>query len=509
MGAGKGSVPALWRTPALAWRAAGAVVIVVFALWLRLYDIGQPIGGFHAFNEGFYTHVSMVDASRAPFAWLTNPVDLNNPPVYPLIVTLLFRVFGTSIVLARLVSVVSGLAVAALTFELGRVLYSRWHGFAAAAVVLLMPGSVLVGRNIQTDMLALALTTASLVCYVHAMKGGTRERGFGTAAGVLFGLAMLTKLPSVLVLPGIAICETVAAKGLKWLKRPRVLWTVGAAAVVSAPWYVYRAVASASFAASQSSLAGVAEWPSSENAIRMIWTEPFWMMGAATLVAVLLGVGAMVRRWRRSDLLVTLEFATVFVFIVFYHFHAYYWTPAIPFLALMAARGVDFASMGRQDVRASVGAALLIPLALAAAVMMAGHKWGHWSPQELIPQLTGRNRGTVLDMQQSIWDSSYGPVVQIYLPEGTYIREGSPLPAGAKRVLLLRVVGPDTPFDSMLRFRWNRICVFGYAIGQWPPNFNFFENSKWQFERVGPLWKFGVVTDYVRIGLSQTEQPVP
>jgi 4-amino-4-deoxy-L-arabinose transferase-like glycosyltransferase len=509
MGADKASAPATRRTLTVVWRVVGALIIVVFALWLRLYDIGQPIGGFHAFNEGFYTHVSMVDASRAPFAWLTNPVDLNNPPVYSLIVTLLFRAFGVSVVLARLVSVVSGLAVAALTFELGRMLYSKWHGLAAAAVVLLMPGSVLVGRNIQTDMLALALTTASLVCYVHAMKGGNRERRFGIAAGVLFGLAMLTKLPSVLVLPGIAICETVAAKGLKWLKRPRALWAMGAAVVVAAPWYVYREVANSSFATSQSSLAGVAEWPSPEIAIRMLWTEPFWMMGAATLIAVFLGVGAMVRRWRRSDLLVTLEFATVFVFIVFYHFHAYYWTPAIPLLALMAARGVDFVSMGREGVRASVSAGLLIPLALAAAVMMSGHKWGHWSPRELVPQLTGKNSGTVLDMQQSIWDASYGPVAQVYLPKGTYIREGSPLPAGTKRVLLLRVAGPDTPFDSMLRFKWNRICVFGYAIGQWPPNFNFFENKKWQIERVGPLWKFGVVTDYARIDLALTKQLVP
>lgn len=489
-----------------ALRALGLCIVVVFALWLRLYDIGQPIGGFHAFNEGFYTNVSRIDASRAPFAWLTDPVDLNNPPLYSLIVTILFRAFGTGVALARMVSVVSGLAVAALTFELGRVLYSKWHGVAAAVVVLLMPGSVVVGRNIQTDMFALALATASLVCYVHAMRGGSRERGFGIAAGALFGLAMLTKMPSVLVLPGVAVCETVAARGLRWLRRPRALWTMGAAAVVAAPWYVYRSVSSVKFATSQSSIAGVAEWPSLQTAAQMLGAEPFWMMGAATLIAVMLGVIAIVLRWRRSDLLVVLELATVFAFVVFYHFHAYYWTPAIPFVALMAARGIDFVSMGREEVRAVVSIALLLPLMLAASVMMAGQKWSQWSLRAALPLLTGNNRGTVLEVQQSVWDASLGPVANVDLPAGTCFREGSRLPTGAKRILHLGTAGPETPVEAMPQAELKRVCIFGFAIGQLPPNFNFFQNGAWQIERVGPLWKFGVTINPMRVGLSLTQE---
>ena len=85
---------------------------VAFALWLRFYRIGEPIGGYHAFNEGFYTRLAALDSQRGLFAWVTNPLDFNNPPLFTAIVSLAFRLFTPTIAVARGVSVVAGLAAA-------------------------------------------------------------------------------------------------------------------------------------------------------------------------------------------------------------------------------------------------------------------------------------------------------------------------------------------------------------------------------------------------------------
>lgn len=42
-----------------------------------------------------------------------------------------------------------------------------------------------------------------------------------------------------------------------------------------------------------------------------------------------------------------------------------------------------------------------------------------------------------------------------------------------------------------------RPVVFGIAVAQIPPAVNRFENGPWTFERVGLLWRFGIVSDTV------------
>lgn len=56
------SSPASPAPSARAWRVAAiAGVLLAFAVatWLRFYRLGDAVGGFHAYDEGYYLHFSL------------------------------------------------------------------------------------------------------------------------------------------------------------------------------------------------------------------------------------------------------------------------------------------------------------------------------------------------------------------------------------------------------------------------------------------------------------------
>lgn len=469
--------------PWVTYAVLAGILLVAFAI--RAYRLGAPDGGYHAFNEGFYLKMAAQDALRGPFEWLTAPLDLNNPPLYPLLLSLIFRVVAPSLAIARGLSVVAGVLTVLYTYLLGKLLYRERVGLVAAAVLAVMPGVVLVNHNNQVDSLMVLLCMAAAYHYCRSLRDDSDRQAL--LGGALLGLALSTKLPAVLTLGVLAIWTTWVTPGLGWLKRRRTWLFAGGFAVLGLPWYLAQVFRdSAGYVGAQSGLASSAlQMPTLVSLRTGFVNEILWMVMPVTLVVAVVAVGYLIYKRSPGDRLVLVGLAAYTAFYLVFRFHSYYLLPLTPFIALAVGRLAY--SLGRRAPRitwTAVGA-LLLTMLIATAMMMGGNKYGNWSPQSVPAAIGGVDSNTVIYSTQEIL-GSYQPMVEyavaparvVWLPEGYSSEEITVPPGGRAYILTTTIYMNDAEQDlaPMLSFTeqiWSfNFC--GFSFTQMPGNRHFF-----------------------------------
>lgn len=88
----------------------------------------------------------------------------------------------------------------ALTYFPLRRLLGRWVAVTALVFIAWSPMAVAFSRQLQPDGLLAALTVGALTCFLAWLYAGRRWRDL-LSAGVLMGLAWLTKIPSAMLAP--------------------------------------------------------------------------------------------------------------------------------------------------------------------------------------------------------------------------------------------------------------------------------------------------------------------
>jgi 4-amino-4-deoxy-L-arabinose transferase-like glycosyltransferase len=501
------------RLRAAARRVLPLGLVLGVAALLRSARIAEAPGGFFAFNEGFYLQAALREIGRGPFAWFVAPDLLDKPPLYVGALSALLRFDVPHFASARLISVAAGLVTVGLTYVLGRMLYDRPTGLAAAAMLAVMPGVVLVDHNIQVDPLMVALMMGGLVAYVHSTRTGrTRD---GVAAGVLLGLAILTKQPAALILPAVVVWETWNARGLSWLRNRRVALWASTALAVGGSWYVLQAVTApgrllegmmGTGGRSEMSGVGASFW------LRQILPELAWMAFPLAAIVAAAGLVLAARRHTSGDRLVIVSAAAFLLYYVGFHLHPYYLLPTAPFLALAIGRVMTDEPtwrLVRPSLRLACFGILLALTALGAVLMMAGHKWGRWSPAISASSLGMPGRDVRL-YQAAELEGGLGPSLALadpdvharVMPFAEAVEAVRQPGLGETRLLLSEQVmdpegRPAEPAVILMDRRW-RPVLFGCAIGQWPDSFSWtqvFTNARWTVQRVGPVWRFGSVED--------------
>jgi hypothetical protein len=135
---------------------------------------------------------------------LLNGFPVDKPPLFLYTLALFFRLFGPSEVVARLPGVLASTVSVALVYYLARRLYGRPTALAAAALMALSPFNILFAPTALTDPLLVVLVLGALCLAVE---------GRWTGAGVVAGLAAVTKQQGLLFLPlvvGLGIAATAA-----------------------------------------------------------------------------------------------------------------------------------------------------------------------------------------------------------------------------------------------------------------------------------------------------------
>ena len=211
-------------------------IIVLAALWLRTYDLGQrPMHADEA-NQAVKTG-ELLESGRYEF----DPLDHHGPTLYyaalPVAWSRSEKTLATlSEVTVRLVPAVCGtlsvLLLAFLAAPLG-----RWPALAAAAFFAVSPPAVYYSRYFIQETLLLTFTLGTLVCAVRWWWSGAW--GWAVGAGICVGLMQSTKASAPLFWGAFFIALATAGAGRPETKRPwhQLGIAVGAALAVMALFY--------------------------------------------------------------------------------------------------------------------------------------------------------------------------------------------------------------------------------------------------------------------------------
>jgi hypothetical protein len=239
--------------------------------------------------------------------------------------------------------------------------------------------------------------------------------------------------------------------------------------------------------------------------------ELAWMVFPVAALVIIVGIVLQMKERTEGDKL-TLSFLALFLlYYVQYHFHSYYLLPMAPFLAIAFSRACTgvFPERWRSiTLRAVATTMVIVSMLFGTVVMMAGHKWGRWSPLTV-----GNQSGIIKGAPRLFVD----PPVTQFLGPFVGLIDPSLKPKSLDMNLFLQMShddvnsliltsGPDKDYPFQIpavhvyRDTRYRPVLFGYAIGQWhdvPQNTYMFANAAWTAEKVGRLWRFGDVTDSV------------
>jgi hypothetical protein len=154
--------------------------------------------------------------------WVHYPVG------YSALLGAAYKVFGSGLWVAPLLNAVFGSLLAGVTYLVSRSCLGRARACFAGILVALHPGLIAYSALVMTELLA-ALLLASVGLLLLTFRG--KPRGF-VVAGLLFGVSVLVRPASLLMLPLFAFIE---ADGL-WRSVRAALVVGGVALLVVLPW---------------------------------------------------------------------------------------------------------------------------------------------------------------------------------------------------------------------------------------------------------------------------------
>ncbi len=313
------------------WIAAlGVSMAVVVGATVRVWTLGAV--GFNS-DEAVYAGQAAALAGAGDYATFF-AIFRAHPLLVQFLLSGVFSI-GVSDVAARLLSVVLGLFAIPLIYLLGTLLYSRWIGVVAAAVLAVLPYHVAVTRQVILDGPETTLFLLSMLLLAHfTATSRSRYLYLSAFAG---GLTFLAKETAILVLP-------VAAAFILMTPRVRLSWrrvavALGILVVSVSPYPVSILVSGASDTARSFLLWQLLRRP---NHSFTFYAELLpGALGPILLILAIVGVLIAVQRAGWQDRLLL---SWIFVPLIFYQFWPVkgyqYLLPIVPALIILAIRAI-------------------------------------------------------------------------------------------------------------------------------------------------------------------------
>jgi 4-amino-4-deoxy-L-arabinose transferase-like glycosyltransferase len=151
-------------------------------LWHPQVNLSSDMLGYHESGISLLQGGDLMVKGR---------VSAARPPLYPILVYLVYYLFGAGNVLAlRLVQAALGGVVALLTVILGQKVFSRKIGIWGGLMYALYPAAWTFADMVMSEMLFSVLLMAGLIYLVDLPKGRYQD---AVLAGIFLGLATLTR----------------------------------------------------------------------------------------------------------------------------------------------------------------------------------------------------------------------------------------------------------------------------------------------------------------------------
>jgi 4-amino-4-deoxy-L-arabinose transferase-like glycosyltransferase len=208
------------RTPIARIIAFAAVVRVLY--WVLVTPNYVPLSDAQQYYQ-IAQNVAQGRGFAMTFPAIAVHATAFRPPLYPAVLGSFFYVFGTNIVVGRVVNLLIGLIVVGLTYKVGTLIGGARVGLIAAFIVAIYPPIIANDVVLLTEPLSLAL----ILAFVLAISA--RRVAW---AGVIFGLLVLSR-------PSAQYLVVAAAVWILWrIGWRRALMFVVIVAVVVTPWVI-------------------------------------------------------------------------------------------------------------------------------------------------------------------------------------------------------------------------------------------------------------------------------
>jgi 4-amino-4-deoxy-L-arabinose transferase-like glycosyltransferase len=231
-------------------------LLLVLALVVRLgYVAATP--GYSAIDDAhnYDVHARSIAGGHGFARMGSGPTGETafRPPGYPYLLAGVYAVSGvdkakpsTRYLAGRLANAVVGTAIVALVGLLSAQLFDRRVALAAMAVAAVYLPLILVGGSLMSEPLFAALLLGAVVAALHHRDSAHRHR-WALLAGVLAGLAILTRANAALILAPLAVAVWDVRP--RWSRRALAAPTllVVTALVTVTPWTIRNAVVLDSF----------------------------------------------------------------------------------------------------------------------------------------------------------------------------------------------------------------------------------------------------------------------
>jgi len=119
------------------------------------------------------------------------PFNFQTPPLYQILVAILFRLFQTNAIMLPILSIISSCLTIYLVFRLTKELYSPQLGLYSAIIFVVTEFFIFFSRSGLSDATFVCLFTASFLFFIRGVKFNKMNQFF--LAGLFAVLAMYTK----------------------------------------------------------------------------------------------------------------------------------------------------------------------------------------------------------------------------------------------------------------------------------------------------------------------------
>jgi 4-amino-4-deoxy-L-arabinose transferase-like glycosyltransferase len=344
---------------------------------LRLYGLGRV--GFNS-DEAVYAGQAASIANVKEFAPFF-PIYRAHPLLFQAVLSIPYH-FVVSDFTARLVAVVFGLATVALGYSLGRALYGRRAGLATAALLAVMPYSVVTSRQALLDTTETFF--AALVLYALVRYALTTNRLWMYAGGAALGLTFLSKETGIVLAASVIFFLALSPE-----VRSRSRDLLGALAVLVGMTLVYPL----SIAVGGATTTGKSffVWQLLRRPNHSFFFYFSTALPAIGLLVIAVALGGLAMLWRDRSWRETLLLAWIVVPLMFFTVWPVkgfqYLLPIAPAVALLAARALSRLPIRRSASVVKIMASVVLLLVLGGTSVAAS--WDRISPSTSTAVLAG------------------------------------------------------------------------------------------------------------------------
>ena len=213
------------------------LILLAISMFLFLFGLGDM--ALTDPDETFYAQTAkeMFNAED----WITPSIfgkpQFEKPIFYYWLIMISYLIFGVGEFAARFPSAIFGLLGVLGTYFLGRRLFSPLCGFLSGLVAATCVQYIILSRACVTDMVFTVTILFCLIFFIEAWM--TNKRISYVMASIMAGLAVLTKGPIGLFIPGMIIIIYIAAiRGWKKIRNIPIILSLLAFLAIAAPWYL-------------------------------------------------------------------------------------------------------------------------------------------------------------------------------------------------------------------------------------------------------------------------------